>query len=113
MGIGLIAGDQFNQIWIATGVERRVRVAALVESSTACGAGGACQPSHSVTQFLSPRTSPLNSHATYKYFKMSKLWPYGTGNHAIGLLPVFLRVHVLPRNNESERGALLRILFLW
>jgi Ku70/Ku80 beta-barrel domain len=91
----------------------RVRVAALVESSTACGAGGACQPSHSVTQFLSPRTSPLNSHATYKYFKMSKLWPYGTGNHAIGLLPVFLRVHVLPRNNESEREALLRILFLW
>jgi hypothetical protein len=44
---------------------------------------------------------------------MSKLWSYGTGNHAIGLLPVFLRVQVVPRNNESQTEVLLRVLFLW
>jgi hypothetical protein len=35
------------------------------------------------------------------------------GNDAIGLLPVFLRVQVVPRNNESQTGVLLRVLFLW
>ena len=45
--------------------------------------------------------------------KMSKLWSYGRGTHAIGLLPVFLRLQVVPRNNESQTGVLLRVLFLW
>jgi len=44
---------------------------------------------------------------------MSKLWPYGTGHYAIGLLPVFLRLQVVPRNNESQTGVLSRVLFLW
>ena len=37
---------------------------------------------------------------------MFKLWSYGTGNHAIGLLPVFLRVQVVPRNNENQTGGI-------
>jgi hypothetical protein len=50
-----------------------------------------------------PRTSELEKIAKDN----GRTWT------AIGLLPVFLRVQVMPRNNETQTGVLLRVLFLW
>ena len=36
-----------------------------------------------------------------------------TNKDANQLLPIFLRMHILPSVVESQRGALLRVLFLW
>jgi len=51
-------------------------------------------------------------HADRQQLKVSTLWQHRTVNDASGLLSVLLRVQFLPRNHESQRGRLLRFLFL-
>src|SRR6266536_2544710 len=50
----------------------RIRVFTLVESSTACGTGCACQPGLSITQYLGAQTPPLNSKIYVDFARFSR-----------------------------------------
>ena len=43
-------------------------------------------------------------HATRKQLEMPELWPCRASSDAGGLLPVFLRVQIVPRTDESQGG---------